>query len=74
MSQKWYLDGGWASLPSSKLLLWLPPANRNTLWTQHTKLLIGRSQTRILFDNSAYGTEWKNCYIGRKGGTMMSQN
>ncbi|KAJ7801476.1 hypothetical protein B0H14DRAFT_2349518 [Mycena olivaceomarginata] len=71
MPRKWHLDGGWASSPSSELILWLPPANRDILWTQPTKLIIGRSQTRILFDNFVYGTEWKNCYIGQQRSIIM---
>ncbi|KAJ7940057.1 hypothetical protein B0H13DRAFT_1586791 [Mycena leptocephala] len=59
-----YLDGGWAFSSSGQLLLWLPRTNREGVWMQHTKLVIGRKQTRILFENSVHGMEWKKCYIG----------
>ncbi|KAJ7492939.1 hypothetical protein B0H11DRAFT_1718419, partial [Mycena galericulata] len=60
-----YFNGGWALTSSQKLLLWLPTTNREGLWTQNTKLVIGRTQTLISFENSVYGTEWKSCYIGQ---------
>ncbi|KAJ7502133.1 hypothetical protein B0H11DRAFT_1990650 [Mycena galericulata] len=62
---KQYLDG-WASSPSSELLLGLPPATRQVLWTQHTKLVIGRSQTLVLSPIFVHGPEWKNCYIQQR--------
>ncbi|KAJ7450287.1 hypothetical protein B0H11DRAFT_1877526 [Mycena galericulata] len=60
----WFLDGGWVSSSSGELLLWLPPPSRDGVWTPCTKLVIGRKQTRISFENSVHGTEWKKCYIG----------
>ncbi|KAJ7434769.1 hypothetical protein B0H11DRAFT_1756899, partial [Mycena galericulata] len=59
-----YIDAGWGLSASRELLLWLPPTNREGVWMQHTKLVIGTKQTRILFENSVHGTEWNKCYIG----------
>ncbi|KAJ7434773.1 hypothetical protein B0H11DRAFT_2116338, partial [Mycena galericulata] len=59
-----FLDDGWTSSSSQELLLWLPTTNREGVWMQHTKLVIGRKQTRISFENSVHGAEWKKCYIG----------
>ncbi|KAJ7450321.1 hypothetical protein B0H11DRAFT_1877549, partial [Mycena galericulata] len=64
-SQIRHLDGGWACSSSRELLLWLPTTNREGVQTQHTKLVIGRKQTQLSFENSVHGTEWKNCYIGQ---------
>ncbi|KAJ7438436.1 hypothetical protein B0H11DRAFT_1990635 [Mycena galericulata] len=63
MPLKWSLDDGWVSSPSSELLLWLPPTNRQVLWAWHTKLVMGRSQNLIMSPNFVHGPEWKKCYI-----------
>ncbi|KAF8210832.1 hypothetical protein K438DRAFT_1569305, partial [Mycena galopus ATCC 62051] len=65
-----HLDESWICSPSAELLLWLPSAYKIGLWTPHTQMVIGKHQQVISFNNSVYGSEWKNCYVGPEKVTM----
>ncbi|KAJ6573400.1 hypothetical protein DFH09DRAFT_915981, partial [Mycena vulgaris] len=55
-------ESGWASSDSSKLLFWIPGPRRNGLWSPHTRLIIGRDQTLLSFDDFVHGANWVECY------------
>ncbi|KAJ7159010.1 quinon protein alcohol dehydrogenase-like superfamily [Mycena crocata] len=61
----WRLQAGWICSRFSELLLWLPSPNRFGLWTPHTKVVIGKQQTLISFQNCVHGRNWKDCYTPR---------
>ncbi|KAJ6582879.1 hypothetical protein DFH09DRAFT_911810, partial [Mycena vulgaris] len=65
-----HVDRGWVCSQTSELLLWLPRPNRYGLWTPRTKLVIGKPQTLISFENCVHGREWNSCYIYGQGKTL----
>ncbi|KAF7350241.1 WD-REPEATS-REGION domain-containing protein [Mycena venus] len=62
-SPSWTIQEGWVLSSTDELLFWLHHEYRAGFWMPLNKLIIGRQQTLLSYDNFAHGTEWAKCYV-----------
>ncbi|KAG2740138.1 WD40 repeat-like protein, partial [Suillus brevipes Sb2] len=55
-------DDGWMMGPNGRLLFWVPPASRKSLYNSWTALVIGRRCVELDLSRMAHGTRWQQCY------------
>ncbi|KAJ7454251.1 hypothetical protein FB451DRAFT_1049929 [Mycena latifolia] len=58
----WQISGGWVSCIPSEPLFWVPASLRNGLWSPYNTQVIGRQQTKLMYERFVHGTDWTKCY------------
>ncbi|KAG2040347.1 hypothetical protein BDR03DRAFT_858501, partial [Suillus americanus] len=53
-------DSGWVLGPNHRLLFWVPPASRPSLWSSRTALVIPRG-AELDLSRMAHGQHWRKC-------------
>jgi WD40 repeat protein len=54
---------GWMYNKNGELLFWVPPYNRDALWSPRNTLVIGENPTPLDLGRFVHGTAWARCRI-----------
>ncbi|KAG2739018.1 prolyl oligopeptidase, partial [Suillus brevipes Sb2] len=55
-------DDGWMMGPNRRLVFWVPPASRKSLYNSSTALVLPRGGPELDLSRMVHGTRWQQCY------------